>query len=152
MARDITPDDWPVRVTDAQISAVTGAAAFARGRRYAETRRVSNLSVSGNGEIIAAAVRGSRGRVYQTMVFSESKGRPVDWRGSCSCPVGSDCKHTVALILAARRRGHCVDLVVGRERAPYGEEAGFLSWVEHNGSVLLTTAPVRRLYEEVARW
>lgn len=48
--------------------------------------------------------------------------------------------------------GHCVDLVVGRERAPYGEEAGFLSWVEHNGSVLLTTAPVRRLYEEVARW
>ena len=104
MARDITPDDWPVRVTDAQISAVTGAAAFARGRRYAETRRVSNLSVSGNGEIIAAAVRGSRGRVYQTMVFSESKGRPVDWRGSCSCPVGSDCKHTVALILAARRR------------------------------------------------
>ena len=25
-------------------------------------------------------------------------------------------------------------------------------WVEHNGSVLLTTAPVRRLYEEVARW
>ena len=42
--------------------------------------------------------------------------------------------------------------LTGRERAPYGEEAGFLSWVEHNGSVLLTTAPVRRLYEEVARW
>ena len=104
MARDITPDDWPAHVTDVQISAVTGAAAFARGRRYAETRRVSNLSVSGNGEIIAAAVRGSRGRVYQTMVFSESKGRHIDWRGSCSCPVGSSCKHTAALILTARRR------------------------------------------------
>ena len=104
MARDITPDDWPAHVTDVRISAVTGAAAFARGRRYAETRRVSNLSVSGNGEIIAAAVRGSRGRVYQTMVFSESKGRHIDWRGSCSCPVGSSCKHTAALILTARRR------------------------------------------------
>ncbi len=63
-----------------------------------------------------------------------------------------DVEKDAAVVLAARRRGHCVDLVVGRERAPYGEEAGFLSWVEHNGSVLLTTAPVRRLYEEVARW
>ena len=63
-----------------------------------------------------------------------------------------DGEKDAAVVLAARRRGHCVDLVVGRERAPYGEEAGFLSWVEHNGSVLLTTAPVRRLYEEVARW
>ena len=63
-----------------------------------------------------------------------------------------DVEKDAAVVLAARRRGHCVDLVVGRERAPYGEEAGFLSWVEHNGSVMLTTAPVRRLYEEVARW
>ena len=66
--------------------------------------------------------------------------------------LAGDVEKDAAVVLAARRRGHCVDLVVGRERAPYGEEAGFLSWVEHNGSVLLTTVPVRRLYEEVARW
>ena len=53
---------------------------------------------------------------------------------------------------AARRRGHTGDLVVGRERAPYNGAAGFLSWIEHNGSVILTLAPVRELYEEVARW
>ena len=66
--------------------------------------------------------------------------------------LSGDIEKDAALVTAARRRGHVVDLVVGRERAPYNGEAGFLSWVEHNGSVLLTTAPVRRLYEEVARW
>ena len=94
MAREITPDDWPARTTDATVSAVTGPTAFARGRRYAEAHRVSNISVSGNGEIIAATVRGSRSQVYQTLVFSESVGKRISWRGSCSCPVGSNCKHT----------------------------------------------------------
>ena len=63
-----------------------------------------------------------------------------------------DIEKDAALVTAARRRGHVVDLVVGRERAPYKGEAGFLSWIEHNGSVVLTLAPVRELYEEVARW
>ena len=63
-----------------------------------------------------------------------------------------DIEKDAALVTAARRRGHVVDLVVGRERAPYNGEAGFLSWIEHNGSVVLTLAPVRELYEEVARW
>ena len=66
--------------------------------------------------------------------------------------LSGDIEKDAALVTAARRRGHAVDLVVGRERAPYNDEAGFLSWIEHNGSVILTLAPVRELYEEVARW
>lgn len=66
--------------------------------------------------------------------------------------LSGDIEKDAALVTAARRRGHVVDLVVGRERAPYNDEAGFLSWIEHNGSVILTLAPVRELYEEVARW
>lgn len=66
--------------------------------------------------------------------------------------LSGDIEKDAALVTAARRRGHVVDLVVGRERAPYNGEAGFLSWIEHNGSVILTLAPVRELYEEVARW
>lgn len=66
--------------------------------------------------------------------------------------LSGDVEKDAALVNAARRRGHAVDLVIGRERAPYNSEAGFLSWVEHNGSVILTLAPVRELYEEVARW
>ena len=66
--------------------------------------------------------------------------------------LSGDIEKDAALVTAARRRGHAVDLVVGRERVPYNGEAGFLSWIEHNGSVILTLAPVRELYEEVARW
>ena len=66
--------------------------------------------------------------------------------------LSGDIEKDADLVIAARRRGHVVDLVVGRERAPYNGEAGFLSWIEHNGSVILTLAPVRELYEEVARW
>lgn len=66
--------------------------------------------------------------------------------------LSGDIERDAALVATARRRGHTVDLVVGRERAPYNGEAGFLSWIEHNGSVILTLAPVRDLYEEVARW
>ena len=66
--------------------------------------------------------------------------------------LSGDIEKDAALVTAARRRGHVVDLVVGRERAPYNGEAGFLSWIEHNGSVILTLAPVRELYEELARW
>ena len=66
--------------------------------------------------------------------------------------LSGDIEKDAALVTAARRRGHVVDLVVGRERAPFNGEAGFLSWIEHNGSVILTLAPVRELYEEVARW
>ena len=66
--------------------------------------------------------------------------------------LSGDIEKDAALVTAARRRGHVVDLVVGRERAPYNGEAGFLSWIEHNGSVILTLGPVRELYEEVARW
>ena len=66
--------------------------------------------------------------------------------------LSGDIEKDAALVTAARRRGHAVDLVVGRERVPYNGEAGFLSWIEHNGSGILTLAPVRKLYEEVARW
>ncbi|QHO90484.1 helicase [Actinomyces sp. 432] len=113
MAREITPEDWPARVADAEIIGVVGAPAFGRGRRYAEQGRVANLSVSGNGEILAAAVRGAQGRVYQTMVFARISGQRVRWSGTCSCPVGGNCKHTAALVLTARGQAQSASAPAG---------------------------------------
>ncbi|WP_103063434.1 DEAD/DEAH box helicase [Actinomyces qiguomingii] len=104
MARRVTSQDWLGSVTDAEIKAVVGAAAFGRGRRYAEERRVTGVSLSGNAEILAGTVRGSYGHVYQTMIYAALTGKRVNWSGTCSCPVGGNCKHTAALVLTARRQ------------------------------------------------
>ncbi|WP_136313254.1 DEAD/DEAH box helicase [Actinomyces procaprae] len=113
MAREITPEDWPARIADAEIAAVVGAPAFGRGRCYAEQGRVANLSMSGNGEILAAAVRGAQGRVYQTMVYARTSGERVNWSGTCSCPVSGNCKHTAALVLTARHLAHAASAPPG---------------------------------------
>ncbi|MDO4901406.1 DEAD/DEAH box helicase [Actinomyces sp.] len=104
MARKITSEDWPARVTDTEIKSVVGTAAFGRGRRYAEERRVTGVSLSGNSEILAGTVRGSYGHVYQTMIYARITHKRVNWSGTCSCPVGGNCKHTAALVLTARRQ------------------------------------------------
>ena len=104
MARVIRHDDWPVELTDDQIISRVGHRAFERGLDYARKGRVRGISVAGDGDIISAQSKGSGAHTYQTMVFRKQGARsaPASWAGTCSCPVGSDCKHTAALLIAAR--------------------------------------------------
>ena len=104
MARAIRHDDWPVELTDDQIISRVGHRAFERGLDYARKGRVRGISVAGDGDIISAQSKGSGAHTYQTMVFrKQSAGSaPASWAGTCSCPVGSDCKHTAALLITAR--------------------------------------------------
>ena len=104
MARAIRHDDWPVELTDDQIISRVGHRAFQRGLDYARKGRVRGISVAGDGDIISAQSKGSGAHTYQTMVFRKQGARsaPASWAGTCSCPVGSDCKHTAALLIAAR--------------------------------------------------
>ena len=104
MARAIRHDDWPVELTDDQIISRVGHRAFQRGLDYARKGRVRGISVAGDGDIISAQSKGSGAHTYQTMVFRKQGARsaPASWAGTCSCPVGSDCKHTAALLITAR--------------------------------------------------
>ena len=104
MARAIRHDDWPVELTDDQIISRVGHRAFERGLDYARKGRVRGISVAGDGDIISAQSKGSGAHTYQTMVFRKQGARsaPASWAGTCSCPVGSDCKHTAALLITAR--------------------------------------------------
>ena len=104
MARAIRHDDWPVELTDDQIISRVGHRAFERGLDYARKGRVRGISVAGDGDIISAQSKGSGAHTYQTMVFRKQGARsaPASWVGTCSCPVGSDCKHTAALLITAR--------------------------------------------------
>ena len=104
MARVIRHDDWPVELTDDQIISRVGHRAFERGLDYARKGRVRGISVAGDGDIISAQSKGSGAHTYQTMVFRKqgTRSAPASWAGTCSCPVGSDCKHTAALLITAR--------------------------------------------------
>ena len=145
MARAIRHDDWPVELTDDQIISRVGHQAFQRGLDYARKGRVRGIGVAGNGDIISAQSKGSGARTYQTMVFRKQSARsaPEAWAGTCSCPVGSNCKHVAALLITARtlaQEGTDAATSSGRV-APWESRLADLLRVEH--------APRRRMALEI---
>ncbi len=75
---------------------------IARGQNYQRERRVFGLSVSENGARFSAKVLGSRSQPYTVdiRVRKNPTGEPVLY-GYCTCPVGVDCKHVVAVAFEA---------------------------------------------------
>lgn len=76
---------------------------FARGRAYARENRaeLQHIVLREEGLRLIGRVHGSGGRVYHTEVWLDPTEHdhlfPTD--SSCTCPVGFDCKHAVALLL-----------------------------------------------------
>jgi superfamily II DNA or RNA helicase len=79
------------------------SATYARGRAYARELRaeLQHVVARTGGVRLIGRVLGSAGRMYHTELWLDSDGDnrlyPAD--SSCSCPVGFDCKHAVALLL-----------------------------------------------------
>ena len=144
MARAIRHDDWPVELTDDQIISRVGHRAFERGLDYARKGRVRGIGVAGDGDIISAQSKGSGAHTYQTMVFRKQGARSAaaSWAGTCSCPVGSDCKHTAALLIAARTLAQAEP-----DAAPSGGPA---PWESRLADLLqVERAPRRRMALEI---
>ncbi|GAB1507989.1 DEAD/DEAH box helicase [Actinophytocola sp. KF-1] len=80
-----------------------GRTSYARGVRYARDRAVVSLWWDDDANAVRGTVRGSWGEVYETTAyFSSGRGPALTFaEGECSCPVGMDCKHAVALVLTA---------------------------------------------------
>src|SRR5205823_9717216 len=77
------------------------APTFTRGARYARENRVLSLHWDGDEYMLSASVVG-HGAVYSTTAYFEDDGDAIAFaEGECSCPVGIDCKHVVAALLAA---------------------------------------------------
>ena len=145
MARAIRHDDWPVELTDDQIISRVGHRAFERGLDYARKGRVRGIGVAGDGDIISAQSKGSGAHTYQTMVFRKQGARSAaaSWAGTCSCPVGSDCKHTAALLITARTLAQAEPDVA----APSGGPA---PWESRLADLLqVERAPRRRMALEI---
>jgi len=85
------------------IAPVVGARTYARGVAYAQQHAVVHMEWDGTDSLLQAVVRGSNGHQYETAVYFDSRGG-ADLAfafGECSCPVGIDCKHVVAVAVTA---------------------------------------------------
>lgn len=91
-------------IADDEIRRVVGGGAFERGRAYAVQHRATVEGWDAVSGLLDGRVRGSSSAVYRTEVRltpHPDGGRRIA-STICSCPIGGDCKHVVALLLAAR--------------------------------------------------
>ncbi|MDV3221121.1 DEAD/DEAH box helicase [Intrasporangium sp.] len=104
MAWSVGRATWVGELTDPEIAQQVGSRTFERGVAYAAQHRVRSLAARPEGMMLLGTVEGTGSQTYQTIVEARPhpKGRSPLWAGRCSCPVGSDCKHVVALLLLAR--------------------------------------------------
>ena len=80
------------------MAATVGAATYQRGARYAHDGAVLSCDLLDDELIVVGEVAGSE--VYETEAVFRSGLRGLEFEhGECSCPVGFNCKHTVALVL-----------------------------------------------------
>lgn len=89
--------DWS-KLTWADLEDWAGPRAVSRGRSYHRQGRVHGLNVSAEGEFVAWVVGGSRYATRVRWKAGHTGGSRLE--SSCSCPVGWQCKHAVAVVVA----------------------------------------------------
>ncbi|MGH8191170.1 MAG: SWIM zinc finger family protein, partial [Rhodanobacteraceae bacterium] len=82
--------------------------ALKRGVSYAHRHKVLSLDLGQDEDsnwVLSGEVSGSGGNVYGCQVVIESHDRFLALETDCSCPVGTDCKHAAAMMVAAAESG-----------------------------------------------
>jgi superfamily II DNA or RNA helicase len=83
-----------------------GKATYQRGASYAREGRVVELELDEGERTFHAVVLGSDGRRYRTTVAltADDPSELLELDAYCTCPVGIDCKHAAAVLIAGRSR------------------------------------------------
>ncbi|MET0930225.1 MAG: SNF2-related protein, partial [Aeromicrobium sp.] len=90
-------------LTDAELRRSFDSGSFSRGKAYGHAGRVTLIDVEPDGSAATAQVRGSGTQSYTASVqLRETRAGGTHIWGTCSCFVGTNCKHVVALIIAVR--------------------------------------------------
>jgi superfamily II DNA or RNA helicase len=86
----------------AEIEAAVGSTSFKRGRGYARGNRVVAIAWDPSAATLTGSVVG-QGALYSTAAFfaATSDGALAFDDGECTCPVGYNCKHVAAIVIAA---------------------------------------------------
>ncbi|WP_298444262.1 DEAD/DEAH box helicase [uncultured Ferrimonas sp.] len=94
----------------ARLGRLFEANTFARGEAYFERGKVLYCEVEPQGRRVFGEVSGNYSRDYEVSVAFSKTG----FTSECSCPVGSRCKHAVALLLAALEQDGGTDTLYQR--------------------------------------
>jgi superfamily II DNA or RNA helicase len=129
MPRVVVPDIDPGSLED-----TVDPGSYARGVQYLRQRAVGHMWFDGVAAL-HGRVRGRTGEYYTTTAyFTPGGGEALEFeQGHCSCPVGINCKHVVALVLAACTAGRSPECP---DRAPRP-----VSWERSLESLLDTPPP-----------
>jgi superfamily II DNA or RNA helicase len=101
----------------AAVKAAVGSTSFGRGRDYARANRVLRIEWDPDTETLTGSVVG-HGALYDTAAFFTSDDGSLEFEdGECTCPVGYNCKHVAAIVIAAID-GHGSGRSRGKQRPP----------------------------------
>ena len=78
------------------LEAWAGSRSVSRGRSYQRGGRVKDLVISKDGRLLAYVSGGERYITSVWMAGGKKKAKSV--QSKCTCPIGSDCKHAVAVV------------------------------------------------------
>ena len=83
-----------------------GQAYYQRGARYAQHGHVKDLEIKDSGStlVLNANVVGSEAYPYHVNVIIKDIRSQINIIGTCTCPIGHNCKHVVAACIAYRRQ------------------------------------------------
>ncbi len=95
-AQPTTPDLDPLQIEKLANYIARGGVYAKRGLAYAKDGAVKNLRIGP--QTIRAEVRGSYADAYETQLAFINQ----QWRGTCTCPFGENCKHSYAVAHLAR--------------------------------------------------
>ena len=102
------PDSSFPFIEELTIARLVGPLAHSRGRVYADSGRVEGLQWDAASQVLRGTVQGTAEAPYSVVValLGATSERVTVRSATCSCPVGSNCKHGAAVLHAssARRR------------------------------------------------
>jgi len=131
-------------------------ATFARGLELYRGQKVLAVDIQPfkNAWQVKGTVQGSQRQPYLVTisVTRSFNGQLLSWDSNCTCPVGEQCKHGIALLIKAAYQGHALLLAKGissMTKPPSAEEQAIALAAEQTR---VATEQAQNAEKEVTRW
>ena len=141
-------------ITDDDIRRAVAPNAFQAGLQYQMDRRVRDFRVAGDGTTIDAEVLGSSRLPYhQSVRLVRTLNGTLAATGSCTCPVGFNCKHVAAVLFEYQQRAPATETSpMFRPRVSGASSDGAVTPGTDRNPTALPTASEAPLPFEVDAW